>query len=76
MSPAWGPTVVKRQAEDHVFYGRGIDAGAGHERGQHGCAQVGGMHPGETAASPGHGGADGFRDVGFHHAQATKRFAR
>ena len=35
-------------AEDHVLDGGGIDARAGHQRGEHGRAQVGGMHPGET----------------------------
>ena len=60
-------------AEDHVLDGGGIDARAGHQRGQHGRAEVGGMHPGQPAAAPGYGGADGFHDVGLHQIEATKR---
>ena len=76
MSPACGPT-VSTQPKITSSTAAGVDARAGHERGQRGRAQVGGMHPGQPAAAPGDRGADGFHDVRFHRfAQPYQALAR
>jgi hypothetical protein len=54
-------------AEHDVLDGGRVDLRPVHERGEDVRAEVGGVHAGEPAAPPSHGGADGVDDVCLGH---------
>ena len=54
-------------AVDDVLHGRRVDARALDQRLQRVGPEVGGVHVGETAATPPNGRADGVDDVGLRH---------
>ena len=73
MSPCVGAHVVE-VAEDHVLHGHGVDAGAAQERLDGGRPEVGGVHFGQTAATPAGGCAHRVDDVGLTHRRFPLAF--